>query len=142
MEIKSLRRILTATMQEPLVLCFIDEILRGTNTIERIASSTSLLRYLRSQPALCMAATHDIELTQLLPDYQQFHFREEMTNTGMTFPYRLMTGPSTTRNAIRLLAQLDFPDRVVAGADALAAGFANSGAWEQAAQNRIKKEGQ
>lgn len=141
-EIKSLRRILTATQKEPLVLCFIDEILRGTNTVERIASSASLLGYLRSQPALCMAATHDIELTQLLNDYQQFHFREEMTGTGMTFPYRLMTGPSTTRNAIRLLAQMDFPDKVVAGADALAAGFTESGAWEQTAQDRIKETSQ
>ena len=138
-EIKSLRRILSATQQEPLVLCFIDEILRGTNTVERIASSASLLRYLRTQPALCMAATHDIELTQLLRDHQQFHFREEMTETGMVFPYRLMAGPSTTRNAIRLLAQMDFPEDVVQGAHALAQGFTSSGAWEQAEQNPHKE---
>ena len=85
-EIKSLRRILSAIREERFLLCFIDEILRGTNTIERIASSAALLSYLNNQPVLCMAATHDIELTQLLSDYQQFHFREEMTENGMVFP--------------------------------------------------------
>ncbi len=129
-EIKSLRRILKAIHEKRLVLCFIDEILRGTNTVERIASSASLLRYLRSQPALCMAATHDIELTQLLPDYQQFHFREEMTNTGMTFPYRLMTGPSTTRNAIRLLATMGYPEDIIAAANENARRFEQTGRWE------------
>lgn len=138
-EIKSLRRILEAIHEERLVLCFIDEILRGTNTVERIASSASLLRYLRSQPALCMAATHDIELTQLLRDFQQFHFREEMTKAGMTFPYRLLTGPSTTRNAIRLLSQMDFPQEVVQSADTLAAGFTASGTWDQRPDKHIKE---
>ncbi|NLX82368.1 MAG: hypothetical protein GXZ04_00900 [Clostridiales bacterium] len=129
-EIKSLRRILTATSKNRFLLCFIDEILRGTNTIERIASSAALLSYLTSQPVLCMAATHDIELTQLLSDYQQFHFREEMGPAGMTFPYRLMEGPSTTRNAIRLLEQMKFPDQVTSRADSLAAHFTDTGSWE------------
>lgn len=130
-EIKSLRRILSAISQERFLLCFIDEILRGTNTIERIASSAALLSYLNSQPVLCMAATHDIELTQLLSDYQQFHFREEMTDKGMVFPYRLMEGPSTTRNAIRLLEMMDFPASVTKRADNLAAHFTDTGSWEK-----------
>lgn len=129
-EIKSLRRILSAIREERFLLCFIDEILRGTNTIERIASSAALLSYLNNQPVLCMAATHDIELTQLLSDYQQFHFREEMTENGMVFPYRLMDGPSTTRNAIRLLEQMDFPETVTQRADNLAARFTDTGSWD------------
>lgn len=37
-EIKALRRILDAAEQEKIpVLCFVDEVLRGTNTVERIA---------------------------------------------------------------------------------------------------------
>jgi hypothetical protein len=129
-EIKSLKRILTALRDDRVTLCFIDEILRGTNTIERIASSTALLRYLESQKVLCLAATHDVELTQLLTPYRQYHFREDMTPQGMTFPYHLMDGACDTRNAIRLLEQMEFPSQVIASADELAAGFDKTGKWK------------
>jgi DNA mismatch repair ATPase MutS len=128
-EIKSLRRILSALRNDMVTLCFVDEILRGTNTVERIASSTSLLRYLETQNALCIAATHDIELTQLLQGYRQYHFREEMSPQGMAFPYRLMDGPSATRNAIRLLEQMHFPKEVTASADQMAEAFDATGKW-------------
>ena len=119
-EIKSLKRILTALREDALTLCFIDEILRGTNTVERIAASKSLLSYISGQNALCIAATHDIELTRLLPDYRQVHFREQITKKGMLFPYRLMEGVSDTRNAIRLLEQMGFPQEVIHAADEMA----------------------
>lgn len=38
-EIKYLKRILDALSEDELVICIIDEILRGTNTQERIAAS-------------------------------------------------------------------------------------------------------
>jgi hypothetical protein len=128
-EIKSLRRILTALREDKVTLCFIDEILRGTNTIERIASSASLLRYLSSQNVLCIAATHDVELPQMLTMYKQYHFREEMTPQGMTFSYRLMHGACDTRNAIRLLEQMAFPLQVIASADEMAARFDATCKW-------------
>jgi hypothetical protein len=120
-EIKSLKRILAALRGDVPTLCFIDEILRGTNTVERIAASKALLAYIAKQNALCIAATHDIELTKLLPQYRQVHFREEITPQGMVFPYRLMEGVSDTRNAIRLLEQMGFPEEVIHEADEMAA---------------------
>ncbi len=119
-EIKSLKRILSALRPDVPTLCFIDEILRGTNTAERIAASTALLSYLQEQNALCIAATHDMELTRLLPEYRQVHFREEITPHGMAFPYTLFEGVSRTRNAIRLLEQMGFPAEVIAAADGMA----------------------
>ena len=119
-EIKSLKRILTALKSDVPTLCCIDEILRGTNTVERIAASAALLRFLGGQNALCIAATHDRELTKLLPGYRQTHFREEITPQGMVFPYKLMEGVSDTRNAIRLLEQMGFPAEVIQEADAMA----------------------
>lgn len=49
-----------------LSLCFVDEILRGTNTIERIASSCEVLKKIASENTLCFAATHDVELTYII----------------------------------------------------------------------------
>ena len=135
-EIKSLKRILLALKEEPLTLCFIDEILRGTNTVERIAASTALLKYLGGQNALCIAATHDMELTKLLPSYRKVHFREEITPQGMVFPYQLYEGVSNTRNAIRLLEQMGFPADVIRGADSMAAGLSG----KQAAQRKPESQ--
>lgn len=128
-EIKSLKRILAALREDKVTLCFIDEILRGTNTVERIAASSSLLRYLDRENALCIAATHDVELTQMLTTYRQYHFREEMTPQGMTFSYRLTEGPCHTRNAIVLLERMGFPPQVTAFAQERAAHFDATGKW-------------
>jgi len=119
-ETKSLKRILAALRADVPTLIFIDEILRGTNTVERIAASTALLQYIGDQNALCIAATHDMELTKLLPAYRQVHFREEITPQGMVFPYTLFEGVSDTRNAIRLLEQMGFPAEVIQAADKMA----------------------
>ena len=45
-EIKSLKRIIDSINENIPVVCFIDEVLRGTNTVERIASSAYILKYI------------------------------------------------------------------------------------------------
>ena len=54
-EIKSLKRILEESKEEAPLLCIIDEVLRGTNTIERIAASSNILAHLKKAPcaSLC-----------------------------------------------------------------------------------------
>ena len=73
-EIRSLKRILDETGEEYPVLCFVDEVLRGTNTVERIAASAQILESLSGRNVICFAATHDIELTYILEDdYENYH---------------------------------------------------------------------
>ena len=79
-EIKSLKRIadLSGDGGRP-VLCCIDEVLRGTNTVERIAASTEILTTLAARGVWCCAATHDVELSVLLEDrFDNYHFEEEL----------------------------------------------------------------
>lgn len=129
-EIKSLLRILKK-IPDVHVACFIDEILKGTNTVERIASSVSVLRYLRNLDCFCMVATHDIELTQLLNDsYDNYHFREQMGESGLEFDYCIYPGPSQTRNAILLLDHLGFESRITQQATELATRFEQTKSWE------------
>ena len=119
-EIKSLKRILDLVKIYPCI-CYIDEILRGTNTIERIAASASILTYLDKQDCLCIAASHDIELTQI-SDYRNYHFCEQVTDDGIMFDYKLKDGPTTTRNAIKLLEVMGFDGEIVERAVELAEG--------------------
>ena len=131
-EIKSIKRILDYRPDGALCLCLIDEVLRGTNTIERIAASSQVLLQLARQDCLCIAATHDIELTFILEDsYQNVHFQESITGDGIVFDYKLQDGRATSRNAIKLLQLLGYSKEIVEEAEKRANRFANQGTWEK-----------
>lgn len=122
-EIKSLKRILNKIQKIPCA-CFIDEILRGTNTVERISASAAVLNYLNEKDCLCMIASHDIELTNILKGkYDNYHFCEQMKDDGMFFDYKLRQGISQTRNAIKLLSYMGFDGSIIEEAEELSKGF-------------------
>ena len=113
-EIKSLKRIMDASESKSHVLGFVDEVLRGTNTTERIAASSAILRNLSDKGVLVFAATHDLELTSILDDiYDNYHFEEEMQHDDVTFPYKLSSGKATSRNAIKLLDILGYDKNII-----------------------------
>ena len=122
-EIKSLKRIVDAAEREGRpVICFIDEILRGTNTSERIAAACAVLKYLADLGVITFAATHDIELTTLVSDkYENVHFSENITEDDVTFTYVLEKGPTKSRNAIALLKKNGFPASVTVESEKLCA---------------------
>ena len=129
-EIKSLKRILDAGDDGMPVLCCIDEVLRGTNTVERIAASTQILKSITGDNYIPFAATHDIELTHLLEDqYTNYHFEEEVTADDVRFNYKLREGRAQSRNAIRLLQVMDYDPKIIDIADAMVEAFMNKGTW-------------
>lgn len=133
-EISSVKRILDQVRQAKEdrchVLCFVDEVLRGTNTVERIAASTQIMKMLADDHAICFAATHDVELTRLLNQkYDNYHFEERIEGDDIYFPYKLLEGPATTRNAIALLRMLGYDERIVTEAENMAEEFFTSGSW-------------
>ena len=130
-EIKALKRILDGAKQtNSKVLCFVDEVLRGTNTVERIAACTQILKSLSAKNILCFAATHDIELTGLLQkDFANYHFEEEIRDGDVFFNYKLQSGKATTRNAIKLLEIMGYESQIIEQASAQAERFLESGVW-------------
>ena len=146
-EIKSLKRILDLLSQEnpeesagkAPVLCFVDEVLRGTNTVERIAASTQILRSMARKNCMCFAATHDIELTHLLEkDYHNYHFSETIEENDISFTYKIMEGRATTRNAIRLLGIMGYDDEIIEEAENMAGDFLSSGVWHRLDGNKAE----
>ncbi|MBO4325075.1 MAG: hypothetical protein J5845_06760 [Lachnospiraceae bacterium] len=130
-EIRSLKRIMDAAEGDCSVLCFVDEVLRGTNTAERIAASSRILRYLAEQKALVFAATHDLELTSLLADvYDNYHFSEQVKEDIVVFDYRLKPGKATSRNALKLLRMMDYPEKITDEANKAVEEFMNTGEWK------------
>lgn len=130
-EIKSLKRILDSINNDIPCLCFVDEILRGTNTVERIASSSEVLKSIENDNTICFAATHDVELTYILEDlFDNYHFQENITDDDIKFDYKLHTGRAETRNAIKLLGFMGYDKDLVARADSRAKMFLENGDWE------------
>ncbi len=131
-EIKSLKRIFDHLENNLPCLCFIDEVLRGTNTIERIAASSQVLFSLSQSNCLCITATHDIELTRMLEDnFINYHFQEQITDEGITFDYKLYPGRSHTRNAIKLLKFIGYDESIVTSAEDRAQKFLAEGKWDK-----------
>lgn len=130
-EIKSLKRILNKTSESKVpVLCFIDEVLRGTNTLERIASSSEILAYLTGNGAMCFAATHDVELTNMLKEYySNYHFEEQVDENKVLFDYKLRRGPANSRNAIKLLNMIGYDKVITCRAEKQAERFLDTGVW-------------
>ncbi len=130
-EIKSLKRIIDSIISGNKVMCFVDEILRGTNTIERIAASSEILQNMAGNGAVCFAATHDIELTHILEkSYANYHFQEEVKNDDVLFNFILYKGRATSRNAIKLLKMIGYDDKIVKNAENKASDFLEKGAWQ------------
>ncbi len=136
-EIKAIKRIMEEAArvkdaaQGQRVICFVDEVLRGTNTTERIAASSQILKNFARNQVLCFAATHDLELTELLKnDFDNYHFAEEVSDNDISFNYLLQPGKATTKNAIRLLQLMGYEESIIESASEQADYFEKYGLWK------------
>jgi len=110
-------RLIQASESDTIHLFIMDEIFRGTNSVERLAASVEVLKYLANGKDYTLIATHDLQLTELLDgDHRNFHFRETVSKEGLFFDYQLHSGFSKTRNAIALLAHAGYPNKIVENA--------------------------
>ena len=101
------------------------------HTVERIAASTEILELLAGQNAFCFAATHDIELTELLKkQYDNYHFEEQVEEDDVIFDYRLREGKAMTRNAIKLLHMIGYDPKIVERAQERVEHFVEHGSWQ------------
>jgi DNA mismatch repair ATPase MutS len=95
-------------------LIIIDEIFRGTNTIERIAAAKSVLTYLTDNKNFVFVSTHDLELAELLDnDYAVYSFEESVNDTRLVFDYKMKTGVLKNKNGIAILETIGYPETVV-----------------------------
>lgn len=95
-------------------LFLLDELFKGTNTVERISAGKAVLSALAKNNNKILVSTHDIELTDLLADeYELYHFSETVNEKTVGFDYKLKEGKLKNRNAIRILEINDYPAEVV-----------------------------
>ncbi|MEP6751069.1 MAG: DNA mismatch repair protein MutS [Bacteroidota bacterium] len=101
-------------------LFILDEVFKGTNTVERIASGKAILSYLNKSDNLVFVSTHDIELSDMLKsEYDLYHFEENITNDQLQFDHKLKAGQLKTRNAIKILEISAYPAEIIDEANAI-----------------------
>jgi DNA mismatch repair ATPase MutS len=85
----------------------LDEILQGTNSVERAIAVRAVARHLLDSGAIGAMTTHDLSLAAEEPlenAARLVHFTEVVDEDGqMRFDYRLRPGLATSRNALRLM---------------------------------------
>ena len=89
------------------LLYLLDEVLQGTNSIERGIAVRAVVRHLLDAGAIGVMTTHDLGLADEEPlksAARLAHFTEQVHPDGtMTFDYRLRPGLATSTNALRLM---------------------------------------
>jgi hypothetical protein len=95
-------------------LFLLDEIFKGTNTIERVSAGKSVLSALNNDHNIVFVSTHDIELTDMLHnEFDLYHFSEQVDNNTVDFDFKLKPGKLKNRNAIRILKINGYPDSII-----------------------------
>lgn len=109
-ELKKLKTIIDLVNQKKPVFILLDEILRGTNSMDRHVGSKALIKQFIRQKAVAVIATHDLELAQPGEEYDDnilsFHFDVQVSNEELYFDYRLKTGICTSLNASILMKKI------------------------------------
>jgi len=122
-EVEELQNFIKLSKSNSKYLFLIDEIFRGTNTVERLASSTAVLDFLNKNNFV-FVTTHDIELQELLNHkYEMFHFSEQVEDKNFYYDYKIQEGPTSSGNAIRLLEIKGYPEDITTKAKDLAKKF-------------------
>ncbi len=113
-EVLTIKEMIDNSNDEAPNLFLLDEIFKGTNTIERISAGKAVLSSLTKRNNIVFVSTHDIELADLLKDeYELYHFSEKVNNKNVDFDYKLKDGKLKNRNAIRILQINDYPEEII-----------------------------
>lgn len=92
----------------------IDELFKGTNAVERISITTSVLNFLALSNNAILCSTHDLEITNYLhKSFKAYYFSEKVKNNSLIFDYKIKTGKLKNTNAIEVLKLYNYPNEVI-----------------------------
>lgn len=109
-ELKKLKEIIERVNQHEQVFVLLDEILRGTNSLDRHTGSKALIQQMIKEEAIAVVATHDVELAALEQPYPQavhnYHFDVQVAGEELYFDYKLKRGVCQSMNASILMKKI------------------------------------
>ncbi|HQY12214.1 MAG TPA: MutS family DNA mismatch repair protein, partial [Ferruginibacter sp.] len=109
-ELKKLKTIIDKVNNNEKVFILLDEILRGTNSLDRHTGSVALIKQLIKKNASGIIATHDVELAKMKTEFPSnilnHHFDVQVNKDELYFDYRLKEGICTSLNASILMKKI------------------------------------
>lgn len=109
-ELLRLQQLVNIAQQEDKVFIILDEMLKGTNSVDKLNGSLAFLKRILSYPISGLVATHDLALGELADDFPKHFFNVcfEIVHSGsqITYDYKLHPGISSNMNASILLKQM------------------------------------
>ena len=109
-ELKKLKIVIERVNKEEKIFILLDEILRGTNSLDRHTGSAALIKQLIKKDACAIIATHDVELAKLKEMYPanilNYYFDVQVSNDELYFDYKLKEGICSSLNASILMRKI------------------------------------
>lgn len=109
-ELIRLKQLVEMSKHEEKLFIILDEILKGTNSVDKLNGSIRFLQKLRTLPISGLIATHDLELGKLADSHPENYINNcfEITHTDddIAYDYKLKDGISQNMNASILLEKM------------------------------------
>ncbi len=109
-ELDRLQMLLAAVDSDQKIFFLIDEMLRGTNSVDKYLGSKAVIEQLISKKGVGIVATHDLQIAELEKQYSEyvrnFYFDIQVKEGEMLFDYKIKNGECKTFNASLLLKQI------------------------------------
>lgn len=109
-ELKRLKRIIDLLNQGQQLFIILDEILKGTNSMDKQKGSFDLIRQFMQLKANGIIATHDLLLGSLIKQFPEeirnYCFEADIKENELTFSYKLREGVAQNMNACFLMKKM------------------------------------
>mgnify|MGYP001360858388 FL=1 len=109
-ELKRLKRIIDLLNQGQQLFIILDEILKGTNSMDKQKGSFDLIRQFMQMKANGIIATHDLLLGSLIKQFPEeirnYCFEADIKENELTFSYKLREGVAQNMNACFLMKKM------------------------------------
>ncbi len=109
-ELKRIKGVLELLQKGERIFVILDEMLKGTNSIDKLNGSRELVRKLVEFEAVSLIATHDLKLSEMEKEYPEKVFNKcfeiRIENDELVFDYKLSNGITKTMNATFLMKKM------------------------------------
>lgn len=109
-ELKRLKTVLDKLREGERIFVILDEMLKGTNSVDKFNGSKQLIKKLLELKAVALIATHDLKISEMENEYPQMVYNKcfeiKLENEEMIFDYLLKDGVTKTMNATFLMKKM------------------------------------
>jgi DNA mismatch repair ATPase MutS len=109
-ELKRIKGVLDWLQKGERIFVILDEMLKGTNSVDKLNGSKELIRKLVELKSVSLIATHDLKLSEMEDEFPQQVFNKcfeiRIENDDLVFDYKLSDGVTKTMNATFLMRKM------------------------------------